>query len=982
MSKSSPKLNDLDDIKDHLDNTLIEFFYLFGIDPEQLKLSDFNSERKYLLPDFKQAQLLTKFPPSNRYQTDIDPIILKSHLFPDGFRLIETEEKPKDVFFYFHFNNLKSLSNSEKILYFVCVTIYEPIKDYFHIKLGHLLPDLKDENDKNSVDYNKIYVPKALCFSSCQSFPNEFKTLFSEILKYYRSNKITIPLEIIFENLIFGMPRSMKAYFYVTLNKISGLIPTQSNDIGFCLREINQYDFSSYPFQSIFEVFSITNIIGIYRCILLEFPILFFSKDKEKLTIIIETFMSLIYPFEYQYPHVSILPNCNAGLIEMEKSYIFGINRKFEREIKDGVNIIIYFRDLHLNLSNKVILICDIDGSMVNAFCEEKDMYHVVNFEDLGIYPDNNLVDPSLNVSKDAYTGKLSDITQDTQLPEKYTDKLKSKLEAFKKENKKLNFNYSVNNNKKIGEEFFYYFLASSIMNYNNYLYNGKEDIEKIWNEITVKKPDEINIENLFMVNQFLQDYKNDNSFYQRFFKTKLFKNFIIRKYLNEPLDKYTFLNFDEKILEKKNKRFLAKKVKTEFVNSKNFQSTHPYQTRPPEKKNFSEEELAFMKDKKSILLKQYYQDIGNDNKIKYFLFPKFVYDNKFFKEKYDKTVDFTQNVSLINNLKKYKEIENILTTEKSNNYFSIYKGDFVNRYMLDYNKHEYHNEVYNTLYQIWLIVFCLTFHYCDEIEKLYRFEELIRIIPKVIDPNERILSFILVIIREYGTEEMVIKLFELIKNLNYAQYSCLCSKFKSEKKLKWDVKEIDIANSKVVISYYREPINFEKQTNDKSINSEEKYDIKLLRKRTFYTGKEKEIFSNEKEKISIDYRFNCKYCNQISYITSITGNLVSQKKNNLLICEWCKKKMEPICHAIYGKEKFEFKMYSIIELFKIAKGFVKKYGTKIDIDELRNEYKDFFWSCILYFKFNSLNFEILLKYRDTIPELKRSFKVLEISKQ
>ena len=101
------------------------------------------------------------------------------------------------------------------------------------------------------------------------------------------------------------------------------------------------------------------------------------------------------------------------------------------------------------------------------------------------------------------------------------------------------------------------------------------------------------------------------------------------------------------------------------------------------------------------------------------------------------------------------------MTTEKSNNYFSIYKGDFVNRYMLDYNKQEYHNEVYNTLYQIWLIVFCLTFHYCDEIEKLYRFEELIRIIPKVIDPNERILSFILVIIREYGTEEMVIKLFE-----------------------------------------------------------------------------------------------------------------------------------------------------------------------------------------------------------------------------
>ena len=148
-----------------------------------------------------------------------------------------------------------------------------------------------------------------------------------------------------------------------------------------------------------------------------------------------------------------------------------------------------------------------------------------------------------------------------------------------------------------------------------------------------VKKPDEINIENLFMVNQFIQDYRNDNVFFQKFFKTKIFKNFIIRKYLNKPLDKYIFLNFDEKILEKKNKRIFARKIKTEFVTSKNFQSTHPYQMRPPVKKFFSEEELTYMKNNKSILLNQYYQSLGDDNKIKYLIFPKFIYDNKFFKK-------------------------------------------------------------------------------------------------------------------------------------------------------------------------------------------------------------------------------------------------------------------------------------------------------------------------------------------------------------
>ena len=70
-----------------------------------------------------------------------------------------------------------------------------------------------------------------------------------------------------------------------------------------------------------------------------------------------------------------------------------------------------------------------------------------------------------------------------------------------------------------------------------------------------------------------------------------------------------------------------------------------------------------------------------------------------------------------------------------------------------------------------------------------------------------------------------------------------------------------------------------------------------------------------------------------------------------------------------------------ILDMFKMGKDLLKKYGTKIDLDVLRSEYQDFFWNCILYFNFNNLAFEIILKYKDTIPQLKRSFNVLEISK-
>ena len=68
--KNSSKTSDLklEDISHRLDDTLIEFFYLLGIEPNCLNLSELTEDRKFLSKNFKNAQLLTKFPPSERYQ--------------------------------------------------------------------------------------------------------------------------------------------------------------------------------------------------------------------------------------------------------------------------------------------------------------------------------------------------------------------------------------------------------------------------------------------------------------------------------------------------------------------------------------------------------------------------------------------------------------------------------------------------------------------------------------------------------------------------------------------------------------------------------------------------------------------------------------------------------------------------------------------------------------------------------------------------
>ena len=988
MKNASKGVSNVQDIQHHFKDTLIQYFYMLGIEPNDLDISEFKNGKKYLLNDFKELQLLSKFPSSGRIQSDIDPNILKCHCFPNGYHFVESGKRPDDEYFYFRLNNLLSFSNSDNILYFVCAIIYEPLNLYIDIKYKNKVSELKDDY----IYLKRIYAPKALCLSSFCPFPTEIKTLLSELIKYIRSNKKSIPLEIIIENIVYGIPRPLRLCLIVDWNKSTDLIPGQSKDIVFNLSFIHQYNMKSFPLQPIFSILSANQIMLITYSILTEMPILFFGNDKEQLSNTIEGFLSLIYPFEYQCPVIPILPDCMSGLIEIEKSFIFGINKPFSftneidnnsKNKKNNTRTLKYFYDMHLNVHKRIFLIVDLSKPDVKAFCTEPDNYHLVKFEDLGEYENNNNDDDiSNNLSTEAFTEKLSDMQTDLQFPGKYTCKIINKIDTFKKENKNINNSYDKKTNKILGQDLFYYFLASVFLDYNNYLYNSEKEVNKIYNNLKSKKYDEIDISDLFNINKFIQDRKENSEFYPKFFKTKIFKNFIIRKYLNDPLDRYTFLLFDEQILAKKNKGTFKKvKAKVVFTQNDKFKWVFEYVVRP-NKKGFSEQELKYIKDNKDILLTEYYQTLGDDNKPNYIIFPKLIYDDKFFKEKFKTDIDFSKIKLLIQTFQKYHELEDFLITDKSKDFFNIYKSDFVKRHLIDTNTFQYNNQLLIALQQLWLIVFALTFYYIDENEKIYRFEELIRFLPKVVDNDKTIISILLLAIKNYGNEEMTIKIFELIKSYNYSHYAYLVSKFKAKKNLKWDIKTIDIANEKVKIVYYREPIVYDRQTTELIDNIEKRYKNKPFKKRTFYTGKEKVIIQSEKENIEFDICINCPHCKNKNIITDYISNLVSKKKYKDLLCSKCQKKMEPLCHANYGQENIEFKLYSVLDLLKKAKELVKEYGTKIDLDELREKYKDFFWNCILYFNFNSLNYEILLKYRNTIPQLNKTFKVLEICKQ
>ena len=794
-------------------DNLIKNFYLFGVEPEDINISDSDLEKYCLMKDSIQIKLLSKFPPTET-KSLIDPNIILSHCFPNGYSLKQCKNDItlENEFFHFSLKNLLSTSYNDKKINFTCCIFYENLTQYISLK------NIKKKCEPNFSDKNikveEIYVPKLICISSFIPYPMQFRTILEKLVIYVQKNKIKIPIEKEIENLIFGIPFPKKCAFY----PIKRSDYCVDNTIDFLLRDLNQYNFYSYKMKSIFT-FKMDDIFEIYKCLLLEKPILFFSENKEKLTNIFFSFMGLLFPFEYQKPHCAILPDCNAGLIEQAKSFAFGINERWVESL-DGEN---YFKRLNLNLY-KNILICDIDREKI-IFYQGYTEAIAMTFDEFqsNNYPNLNPI--ILTTAQSNNLSNLNPLKEKCKLPLKYSEKLRNKLKEKlfgSNSNNKINFDYSEKSNEII-TEYFYYFLVSILKNYNDYLFNSKDDIISINNLFLKKDLKAIEIEKIFKANLFIYkeiDKNDDPVFFEVFFETDLFKNFLFRKYRNNEIDKYTFLLFDETIVTKKNKNKFSK-IKTEFINSKLFSTTVSYEVNKT--KDFEKSEYDQINSKQKDLI-NYYQKYDGKN-ISYYIFPKLLYDDKFFKKEGKYLFDEEKLKQIYTNYESNKK----RIDENLNLYFKIYEGDLVKRYNFDRRDYIFKNEMNNIIGHLWLSVFCFTFHYCNDIDKKFRFQELMNNLKNLEIPftKKKIINYIYMTLINYGNDYMIINFYDYLNLCDYDLYNHFCNRMllnedyilaNKIKKNNLVLKKLEVGNSKLVLSHYKDKDEDESERKNNSL--------------------------------------------------------------------------------------------------------------------------------------------------------------------
>ena len=197
-------------------------------------------------------------------------------------------------------------------IYGACVIFYEEI-----------------DNDDDCGIYNRystIYLPKAICVLSHYPFYNGFCLFLNHVYCISMSPANRIPLEKYISHFFHLVPLPLCGHPGVKYS-----IGTKQHI--FKLNAKYNLKNISFPLKYLFKCLDIDDIITLIGLILLERQIILYSNTYSLITPCAEALRILLWPFEYQYSFIPVLPQSMSHFLEAPVPFIFGIHRSFHDKV-------------------------------------------------------------------------------------------------------------------------------------------------------------------------------------------------------------------------------------------------------------------------------------------------------------------------------------------------------------------------------------------------------------------------------------------------------------------------------------------------------------------------------------------------------------------------------------------------------------------------------------------------------------------------
>ena len=1008
-------------------NNLLDYFLVVGVPPDisiqnwlyQSDISELNTKYKKEL----EPKIISYFPPITKKTISFDESII-NHCFPNGFNLLKSDVQPSPKLFSFILdNNYYNLNFPKK--YLSCLVFYEKITQYKilheeYIKMNIELIEQTNENqtilDKNEGLYNNdlsstsipisscsfiptrssttcsknikddnIYIPKCLVIMSLYPYFSEFERILNEIYNYslgisfetsekrieqknsnekksfirqtltpsiskniitmskINNNEINIPIDKIIENLLIELPVPPRGIYRLEYSLNNQKRKLHQN-------EMNQLPYVDINLKKIFVDFELKHIIDIYRHLFLETRLLFFSSNIELLNIYIFSFLSFLYPFDYQYQIVTILPKENFEIMESITPFIAGINEAYEEDFFDRFNLTLSDSVLIIDIDNKKLSIVNEQGKIpdfprIYKRQLEKNLSTTINkyIRNEIIINKNNrnsVITPSFY--REASTD-LDALSNNLTLTGTLDSKINNIEEDINNSNKDLitidefsNWNIDYKFNTEVGQIFFN-FNAKLLSNYSKYL-----------NLDFYSSNSAPSLELLFKVDQYLKEFSSgDKEFYNKFItETQIFGDFIFMRMIpKNSKEKIQILSFDEKINEN-SAGYFTQPLPSVFSKSTEYNFKIDIVIQKP--RELSLIEKGYYKQSKHRMELLLYgiviqNKIDEELSFSYPIFPKLTTD-----------IFFRQNIS------QFIEPMNL-----NENIISINEDIILKSHLGGVQMRQ--NDMINYINLCWMQMWGMTFWYCDEKEKNYRFQELLKVIKKTSNHEMEIFNLLFETLSVNGTDYMILKLYDILIKL----------------RLNPSLKVHNIAMK--ILDRVKGGGNFNENL-QRAIKSEEGkiYNNNNFRKRTLKSKYFKNILTEDILFYAFDACMGMDCQNEINLL-SVSQDYKEMARDLIWAkCPKCNEYMLPKLTVQFGKEvnkngvlKYSTSKYDCVVLFSplslkenYNNSLLKDYGIKLDVEELLEKYNTTFWNTLWYFKLNHLDYDFMLPYEHNMDDI------------
>ncbi|TRY98720.1 hypothetical protein DNTS_003210, partial [Danionella cerebrum] len=166
-----------------------------------------------------------------------------------------------------------------------------------------------------------LYVSKAICLIAPMPFMNACKRFLCQIQQAVTSHQPPpLPLESYIYNILYEVPlpppgRSLK--FHGVYEPV------------ICQRPgVGELPLADFPLAEAFRMLGVENLVQLFTCVLLEMQILLYSQDYQRLMVVAEGIMTLLFPFQWQHVYVPILPASLLHFLDAPVPYLMGLQSK------------------------------------------------------------------------------------------------------------------------------------------------------------------------------------------------------------------------------------------------------------------------------------------------------------------------------------------------------------------------------------------------------------------------------------------------------------------------------------------------------------------------------------------------------------------------------------------------------------------------------------------------------------------------------